>query len=84
MGKSHSLFEVVGLLRRDPKNRVIYIPDCGAWADLPGVAPYRIFITVQLYGLSLALSHSLSFSFFYDIFLFLAGSSYGLSERSRF
>jgi hypothetical protein len=45
MGKSHSLFEVVGLLRRDPKNRVIYIPDCGAWADLPLVAPYETFIT---------------------------------------
>lgn len=32
VGKSHSLFEVVCELRRDPINRVLYIPDCGGWA----------------------------------------------------
>ena len=31
VGKSHSLFEVVCLLRNNPNNRVIYIPDCGGW-----------------------------------------------------
>ncbi len=32
VGKSYSLFEVVWLLRADPHNRVIYIPDCGGWS----------------------------------------------------
>jgi hypothetical protein len=33
VGKSHSLYDVVCLLRSEPKNRVIYIPDCAGWAD---------------------------------------------------
>jgi Cdc6-like AAA superfamily ATPase len=33
VGKSCSLFEIVCQLNSDKSNRVIYIPDCGGWAN---------------------------------------------------
>jgi hypothetical protein len=32
VGKSHALYYAVCILRADPRNRVIYIPDCKTWS----------------------------------------------------
>ena len=38
-----SLYEAYCVLRMDPSNRVIYIPDCGAWGAEIGVEDQQNF-----------------------------------------
>lgn len=45
VGKSHSLLEVVCELRRDTKNRVLYIPDCGAWSETSGLGAFDFLLS---------------------------------------
>eukprot|EP01132_Coremiostelium_polycephalum_P004525 gene4525-5641_t len=42
VGKSHSLYQSVIILRQNNNNRVIYIPDCQSWGNSPD--PYEFMV----------------------------------------